>query len=62
MAESKGGRSGFLYFVVGALVVAVAVLAYFVFVDEPREPGMSITVDENGVSVQGEGGESEGGQ
>ena len=47
---------GFIYFVLGALVVAVGVLAYFLWAEENEDPGVSISVTEDGVEVEGEGG------
>ncbi len=55
MAEKSDGK-GFIYFVLGALVIAVGVLAYFLYAEESADPGLSITVNENGVEIEGEGG------
>lgn len=55
MAERRSGR-GFIYFVLGALIVIVGVLAYVLWREETKEPGLSISVTEEGVKVEGEGG------
>lgn len=54
MAERSEGK-GFIYFVLGALVVAVGVLAYFLWHKETEDPSMSISITEDGVSVEGDG-------
>jgi hypothetical protein len=51
----RSDNKGFIYFVLGALVVGVGVLAYFLWAEENEDPGMSISVTEDGVSVEGEG-------
>jgi hypothetical protein len=51
MAENSG-KSGFMPFVVGGLVVAVAVMAYFLFVQEPADSeSLDISISEEGVTV-----------
>lgn len=54
MAE-RSDNKGFIYFVLGALVVAVGVLAYFLWHEENEDPSLSITVTEDGIEVDGEG-------
>lgn len=55
MAEASGGR-GAMWFILGALVVAVGVLAYFLWHEKNQDPGISISVTEEGVEIEGEGG------
>lgn len=55
MAE-RSENKGFIYFVLGALVVAVGVLAYFLWYEESEDPSLSISVTEDGVEVDGDGG------
>lgn len=43
MAENSGDNKG-LYFIVGALVVAVAVIGYLMFGGGASEPDLSISV------------------
>ena len=53
---ARSDNKGFIYFVLGALVVAVGVLAYFLWHEETEDPSMSISVTEDGVEVDGDGG------
>jgi hypothetical protein len=55
MAEASGGK-GPMWFILGGLVVAVGVLAYFLWAEETEDPGVSISITEEGVEVEGEGG------
>ena len=55
MAERSEGK-GPMWFILGGLVVAVGVLAYFLWAEETEDPGVSISVTEEGVEVEGEGG------
>jgi hypothetical protein len=48
-------RNNILYLIVGALVVAVAVLGYQLYQDRHPPQGMSINFGPNGVSIQGGG-------
>ena len=57
MAEASGGK-GPMWFILGGLVVAVGVLAYFLWAEETEDPGVSISITEEGVEVEGEGGDS----
>jgi predicted negative regulator of RcsB-dependent stress response len=45
-------RSNILYLVVGALVVAVAVLGYQLYQDRKQPEGMRIDVGPNGLSIE----------
>lgn len=44
-------RNNTLYFIVGALVVGLVVVGYFVYQD--RNSGLSIEIGEQGMSVDG---------
>lgn len=55
MAERSDGK-GFIYFILGALVIAVGVLAWYLWSEETKEPGVSISITEEGVEIEGEGG------
>jgi RsiW-degrading membrane proteinase PrsW (M82 family) len=46
-------RSNFLYLIVGALVIAVAVLGYQVYQDRHQPEGLNINVGPGGLSIQG---------
>jgi hypothetical protein len=48
-------RSNTLYLIIGALVVAVAVLSYQLYQDRHPPQGMSINFGPNGMSIQGGG-------
>ncbi|MGA7432841.1 MAG: hypothetical protein WBQ24_04290 [Xanthobacteraceae bacterium] len=48
-------RSNTLYLIIGALVVAIAVLSYQLYQDRHPPQGMSINFGPNGVSIQGSG-------
>lgn len=50
MASQNGGGKG-LYFILGALVVAVAVMAYLQFAPS-NEPDLSIDFGEGGIEVE----------
>lgn len=45
-------RSNNLYFVIGALVVVIAGLSFYVYREETKPEGVSISIGENGVKVQ----------
>jgi RsiW-degrading membrane proteinase PrsW (M82 family) len=45
-------RSNILYLVLGALVVAVAVLSYQLYQDRKQPEGMRIDVGPNGLSIE----------
>jgi hypothetical protein len=45
-------RSNILYLVLGALVVAVAVLGYQLYQDRKQPEGMRIDVGPNGLSIE----------
>ncbi len=49
MAENSGANKG-LYFIVGALVVAVAVIAYLMMGGND-EPDLSIKLGEDGIEI-----------
>lgn len=55
MAETTQSNNGFLYFLVGALLVAVIGFGIWYFAGQPTsgagEPDLSISVSENGVAV-----------
>jgi RsiW-degrading membrane proteinase PrsW (M82 family) len=46
-------RSNSLYLIIGALVVAVAVLSVYLYREETKPEGVSISIGENGVKVKG---------
>jgi RsiW-degrading membrane proteinase PrsW (M82 family) len=48
-------RSNILYLIVGALVVAVAILGYQLYQDHHQPEGLHINVGPNGLSIQGNG-------
>ena len=48
-------RSNILYLIVGALVVAVAILGYQLYQDRHQPEGLHINVGPNGLSIQGNG-------
>jgi len=50
MADNSGGGKG-LYLIVGGLVVAVAVLAYFLFLAPSNEPDLAIDLDD-GIKIE----------
>lgn len=43
--ESSGSSNGFLYFIVGALVIGMLVLGYFVFQGKPASSPMDRAAD-----------------
>jgi hypothetical protein len=45
-------RSNILYLVVGALVVAVAVLGYQLYQDRKKPEGVNINLGPGGISIQ----------
>ena len=45
-------RSNILYLIVGALVVAVAVLSYQLYQDRKQPEGMRIDLGPNGLSIE----------
>jgi hypothetical protein len=49
MANKSGGNA--LYFIIGAVVVAVLAGAFFLF-QESNEPDLSIDVGESGIDVE----------
>jgi hypothetical protein len=55
LERSAVARSNLLYLIIGALVVAVAVLSYQLYQDRHPPQGMSINFGPNGVSIQGGG-------
>lgn len=63
--QGQGGNGG-LYFIVGILAAVVAGLVYVMVAGMPgigasEEPGLSISITENGASVEATGG-ADGGQ
>jgi RsiW-degrading membrane proteinase PrsW (M82 family) len=46
-------RSNMLYLIVGALVIAVAVLGYQLYQDRHQPEGLHINVGPGGLSIQG---------
>lgn len=49
MANKSGGNA--LYFIIGAAVVAVIAVAFFMF-QESNDPDLSIDVNENGIDIE----------
>ena len=47
-------RSNNLYLLIGALIVVVAGLSFYVYREETKPEGVSISIGENGVQVQEE--------
>ena len=45
-------RSNILYFVIGALVIVVAVMGYQLYQDRKKPEGMRIDVGPNGLSIE----------
>jgi RsiW-degrading membrane proteinase PrsW (M82 family) len=45
-------RSNNLYLIIGALIVVVAGLSFYVYREETKPEGVSISIGENGVKVQ----------
>lgn len=50
MSDGSGSNRG-LYFIVGALLVAVLVLGYFFMQEKQNEPDLSIDVNEQGIDI-----------
>ena len=50
---SAVSRSNILYLIIGALVVAVAILSYQLYQDRHQPEGLHINVGPNGLSIQG---------
>ncbi|HUI15238.1 MAG TPA: hypothetical protein VL048_17410 [Xanthobacteraceae bacterium] len=46
-------RSNLLYLIIGALVIAVAVLGYQLYQDRHQPQGLHINVGPGGLSIQG---------
>lgn len=46
-------RSNILYLVIGALIIAVAVMGYQLYQDRHQPPGLHINVGPGGLSIQG---------
>lgn len=46
-------RSNLLYLIIGALVIAVAVLGYQLYQDRHQPEGLNINVGPGGLSIQG---------
>lgn len=51
MADNSGNGRGGLYMIVGALVVAVLGLGYFVMQGQADKPDLSIEFSEDGVEI-----------
>lgn len=51
MADNSGSGKG-IYLIVGGLVVAVAVLAYFMFGGQTNEPEMEIGIGDTKIEIQ----------
>ncbi len=49
MAEKTSNNA--LYFIVGALVVLVAIGGYYIYNQEADKPGVSIEISEDGVKI-----------
>jgi uncharacterized protein YpmB len=49
MASKSGGNA--LYFIIGAIVVAIIAAAFFMF-QESNEPDLAIDVGEDGLTVE----------
>ncbi len=45
-------RTNSLYLIIGALVVIVAGLSFYLYREETKPEGVSISIGENGVKVQ----------
>ena len=45
-------RSNNLYLIISALIVVVAGLSFYVYREETKPEGVSISIGENGVNVQ----------
>lgn len=52
--RTRMARSNNLYLLIGALVVIVAGLSFYVYREETKPEGVSISIGENGVQVQEE--------
>lgn len=50
---SAVSRTNMLYLIIGALVVAAAVLSYQLYQDRHQPEGLHINVGPNGLSIQG---------
>ena len=46
-------RSNVLFLIIGALVIAVAVMGYQLYQDRHQPEGLNIKVGPNGLSIQG---------
>lgn len=51
MASNSGKGGNTLYFIIGALVVAVLALGFYVMQEEADKPGIQIEVSEDGIKV-----------
>lgn len=51
--RSAVSRNNTVYMIIGALIVAVAVLGYQLYQDRHQPEGLHINVGPNGLSVQG---------
>ncbi|WP_017932426.1 hypothetical protein [Robiginitomaculum antarcticum] len=51
MADNSGSGKG-LYFIVGALVIAVLVIGYFMMAGQADKPDLAIDVDEGGIQIE----------
>lgn len=49
---SRMARSNSLYLIIGAMVVVIAGLSFYVYREETKPEGVSISIGENGVKVQ----------
>lgn len=45
-------KRNFVYLIIGALVVVVAVLGYLYYEDQKQTSGIEIKVDDSGVSIE----------
>lgn len=46
-------RSNNLYLIIGALIVVVAGLSFYLYREETKPEGVQISIGENGVKVEG---------
>ena len=53
MANNSGGGGKGIYFIVGALVVAVLGMGYFMIQNQTDEPDLAIEFSEDGIKVDG---------
>jgi hypothetical protein len=62
MSERQSGGSTWLYFIVGALVVMVAVLAYIMLEGAPSDGDVNLQVEVPAQTAPQDGGDAAGGE